>query len=326
MTIDHQSIDHQSIDFDHDLDRHHAGDPMQSTSPTAFITDRLELFGYRPTRDEPDPRSAPSDDHLHGAIVEAFEALAATLADTRSEPDLADLLSGIVGTIHRSASKLQRLLDDNEDAQKRSQTIQDGSEIRSVELERLIEAGEILMERRDALELMRDHAAEAYRHHTGSDWRPRSGSNVNHRTLTATMIDSRDFISAKRRSEIEIMMPKGTRIAFTGGMDCNDHMTIWAALDRVKAKHTDMVLLHGGSPKGAELIAAKWAEQRKVPQIVFKPDWTRHAKAAPFKRNDLLLETLPIGLVVFPGSGISDNLADKARQMGIPLMDFRKGG
>jgi hypothetical protein len=30
--------------------------------------------------------------------------------------------------------------------------------------------------------------------------------------------------------------------------------------------------------------------------------------------------------VVFPGSGISDNLADKARKLGIPLFDFRKGG
>jgi hypothetical protein len=36
---------------------------------------------------------------------------------------------------------------------------------------------------------------------------------------------------------------------------------------------------------------------------------------------------MPIGVVVFPGSGISDNLADKARKLGIPLFDFRpKGG
>jgi hypothetical protein len=27
---------------------------------------------------------------------------------------------------------------------------------------------------------------------------------------------------------------------------------------------------------------------------------------------------------VFPGSGIQDNLADKARKMGIPLFDFRE--
>jgi len=32
---------------------------------------------------------------------------------------------------------------------------------------------------------------------------------------------------------------------------------------------------------------------------------------------------LPVGLIVFPGTGIQDNLADKARKMGIPLWDFR---
>ena len=42
---------------------------------------------------------------------------------------------------------------------------------------------------------------------------------------------------------------------------------------------------HGGAPRGAELIAAKWADNRGVPQVVFKPDWTRHQKAAPFKRS-----------------------------------------
>ena len=115
----------------------------------------------------------------------------------------------------------------------------------------------------------------------------------------------------------------GTKIAFAGGTDVADHTAIWAALDKVHAKHADMVLLHGGSPKGAEKIAACWADNRKCPQIVFKPDWTRHSKAAPFKRNDQLLDTAPIGLIVFPGSGITDNLADKARQMGVPLYDFR---
>lgn len=84
-----------------------------------------------------------------------------------------------------------------------------------------------------------------------------------------------------------------------------------------------MVLLHGGSPKGAEKIAACWADNRNCQQIVFKPDWTRHGKSAPFKRNDRLIDILPIGLVVFPGSGITGNLADKARMLGVPLFDFR---
>jgi hypothetical protein len=80
------------------------------------------------------------------------------------------------------------------------------------------------------------------------------------------------------------------------------------------------------SPKGAELIAAKWATNRKVPQIAFKPDWTKHATAAPFKRNDQMLDVLPIGVMVFPGTGIQANLADKARKLGLPVWKFGNGG
>jgi hypothetical protein len=149
---------------------------------------------------------------------------------------------------------------------------------------------------------------------------------VNHRTLTSAMIDSRDFLAARRRAETEVLVPAGPKIAVTGGLDFNDHGLIWDKLDRVHAKHPDMVLLHGGSPKGAERIAAKWADHRKVPQIAFKPDWTRYAKAAPFKRNDAMLEALPIGVMVFPGTGIQDNLADKAKKLGIPVWKFGGGG
>ena len=79
------------------------------------------------------------------------------------------------------------------------------------------------------------------------------------------------------------------------------------------------------SEAGAERIAACWAENRRIPQIVYKPDWTRHKKAAPFRRNDQMLETLPIGLIAFPGSGITQNLADKARKMGVPVWRFGEG-
>ncbi|OYV54533.1 MAG: hypothetical protein B7Z71_13595, partial [Acidocella sp. 21-58-7] len=161
---------------------------------------------------------------------------------------------------------------------------------------------------------------------TRSAWRPRSGSIVNHRALTAALIDSRDFIAAKRRAENEPLLPTGPKIAFTGGMEFNDHWLIWDKLDKVHAKHPDMVLLHGGSPKGAERIAAAWADARKVTQIAYRPDWARHAKAAPFKRNDALLDALPIGVMVFSGTGIQENLADKAKKLGIPVWTFGGGG
>ena len=297
-------------------------EPMAS-SATAAVLEELQLYGYRPFADEPDPRPLPEADALQGAIADIFDALAATLEDTRLEPDLEDLLWSVTNLFHRTAARVDRDLDDNEQAQKRSQREQDGSEIRSVELEALTAQGTTLIERRNAYELMRDIAADHFETHIGQTWRPHSGSRISHRTLTAAMIDSRDYLSAKRRAEIEPLLPSGPRVAFSGGLDVTDHRAIWDALDRVKAKHADMVLLHGGSPKGAEKIAACWADNRKCQQIVFKPDWKRHGKAAPFKRNDALLEAIPIGLILFPGTGITDNLADKAKKLGVPLFDFR---
>jgi hypothetical protein len=241
------------------------------------------------------------------------------------EPDLEELLWGQVNLFHRAAARVERLLDDNEVAQHRLQREQDGSEVKSTELERLTAEGTSLVERRHCLEAFRDRSAEAFEVHTGSTWRPRSGSMVNHRHLTAALIDSRDFLAAKRRSETEVMLPAGPKVALTGGTDFNDHRLIWGKLDQVRTKYPDMVLLHGGSGKGAELIAAKWAEARGVTQVAFKPDWTKHAKAAPFKRNDAMLDVLPVGVLVFPGNGIQENLADKAKKLGIPVLKFEKG-
>ena len=87
-----------------------------------------------------------------------------------------------------------------------------------------------------------------------------------------------------------------------------------------------MVLLHGGSPRGAERISACWADTRKATQIAFKPEWARHNKAAPFRRNDRMLEVMPIGVIVDPGSGIGKNLADKAPVLDIPIWRIGEGG
>jgi len=307
------------------MSEHDDTEPHRAASPTDHILTELQLYGWRPFADEPDPRPLPGGDHVAGAVADIFDALIATLADTRLEPDLDDLLWSVTNVFHRAVQRIERHLDDNEQAQRRLQREQDGSEIKAVELETLTAQGQTMIERRDAFELMRDQAADHYDQYTGSAWRPRTGSMVNRHHLTAAMIDSRDFLTARRRAEIEVMLPAGPKIAFSGG-DTADHELIWAKLDQIRAKHPDMVLMHGGSPKGAEKIAARWADHRKVPQVAFKPDWSKHAKAAPFKRNDQMLAVMPIGVIIFPGTGIQENLADKARKLGIPVYRLGNGG
>lgn len=300
----------------------HDDDETGPPSATAHLLDELATHGYRPFDDEPDPRPLPEARMAAGAIADMFDAMVATFEDTRLEPDLESLLWAIGNIFHRAGERIEHQLDDNEQAQRRSVREQDGSEVKSVELERLLREGTSLIERRDAMEFFRDASADQFRLHVGKPWTPRSGSMVNRKALTAAMIDSRDYLAARKRAEHRTLVPEGTKIAITGGPDYQDHARIWSALDKVRERHPDMVLLHGGTPSGAEHIADCWARNRKVMAIVFRPDWNRHAKAAPFKRNDRLLEQLPAGVLHFPGTGISANLADKARKMGIPIWRF----
>lgn len=299
-----------------------AFEPHHESSPTEHALNELELHGYRHDGHGPDPRLVPEDNVIAGAVSDIFDALIATMADTALDGELDDLLWSTVNMFHRAADRLERKLDDNEQAQKRGQREQDGSEIKAVELERLIESGQGLIERRDSLEVFRDSAAEQYLRTTGSPWSARTGSQVNHRALTSAMIDSRDFLAERKRANREVLLPAGPKVAVSGGAEFNDHKLIWDKLDQVHAKHPDMVLMHGKSPKGAEKIAARWADHRNVTQIGFAPDWTKHGRAAPFKRNDHMLDVLPIGVMVFPGTGIQENLADKARKLGIPVWRF----
>jgi hypothetical protein len=100
-------------------DRDHADfESPHTSSPIDHVLSELQLYGYRPFQDEPDPRPLPQANAISGAVADIFDALIATLHDTRLEPDLEDLLWSTVNLFHRAANRVQRELDANEDAQK----------------------------------------------------------------------------------------------------------------------------------------------------------------------------------------------------------------
>jgi uncharacterized protein YicC (UPF0701 family) len=140
------TTDHDDTEFE----------PPHSSSPTDHVLNELQLYGYRPLHDEPDPRPLPEGDAIAGAIADIFDDLVSTLSDTRLEPDLEDLLWSTVNVFQRAVERIERELDGNEQSQRRSQREQNGSEVKSVELERLTAEGVTLIERRNCMELFRD--------------------------------------------------------------------------------------------------------------------------------------------------------------------------
>ena len=74
-------------------------EPTHSSSPTDHVLAELQLYGHRPFQDEPDPRPLPEVNVIGGAVADIFDALIATLRDTRLEPDLESLLWSAVNRL-----------------------------------------------------------------------------------------------------------------------------------------------------------------------------------------------------------------------------------
>ena len=294
----------------------------QDQSVTATVCENAALFGAAPERDEFDTRDVWDRDDGLDALSEAFRILAQgvgpdgfQLADERES-----LMWGFVNMLDAQTQRLDRAADKLMPDLRDLQTSQDGTEIKSRELELVTDRAQNLTARRDAFEQMRDAAADAYRADTGSMWRPRRGSHASQTgKLTSAAIDARDFRRARKDRKTTAHLPQGTLVAIAGGKDIANPAAVIERLDKARAKYSDLVLVHGGGP-GVEKIAARWAEKNGVHQVVCKPDWDRHGRAAPFRRNDELLNLLPKGVIAFPGSGITENLVDKARTLGIPVL------
>ena len=292
-----------------------------TASQTAAICENAALFGAAPERGELDSREVWDEDDATEALSEAIRIMVDGIAveGTQMADEREPLLWSIVNCFHAQIGRLDRAVDRITPEMKDLETAQDGTEVKAWELQLLTDRARSLGDRRDAFERLRDTAADTYRAETGDTWRPRNGSHTSKAgSLTSAAIDARDFRRARKERETSSHLPEGTLVAVTGGKEVADPAAVWSVLDRTHAKHGNMVLVHGGAP-GIETVAAKWAEARSVDQVIVRPDWKAHGRAAPFRRNDALLDLLPRGVIAFAGSGVTGNLVDKARQMGIPV-------
>lgn len=267
--------------------------------------------------DQTEQLEMPDPDQARAAVEMVMATLFDVFRDTRLESFAGDLAWGFVNSFHVVA---KRISDREDDAAKELGDLArsfDPSEIYATQIEDAQLLCQTLQGCRDAMECMRDHAAEVYRVETGRPYSPTRGSRVS-RGVTASMIDARDFLAARGRERREQFNPEGPVVAFSGGQQWEDHEMLWRGLDSIKARIPEMVLATTAQAKGCDAIAQAWAASRGVKVIMFRLDRRLGAKAA-FVRNDRLLALKPVEAVVCEGSGIQMNLAQKLRQAGVPL-------
>ena len=294
----------------------------QAQSVTATVCENAQLFGAAPERDEFDPRDVWDRDDALDAVGEAFRILAEGVGPdgTQLADERESMLWGFVNMLDAQVRRLDRSVDRLAPEIRELQRAQDGTEINARELELTTHRAQNFGDRRDAFEQMRDAAATAYRAETGDTWRPRRGSHTSQTGhLTSAAIDARDFMRARKDRETRAHLPEGTLVAIAGGKQVANPDAIIARLaeGEGEVRRTSSSCTAAAPASNASQPSGR--TRSGVHQVVCKPDWNAHGRAAPFRRNDELLNLLPKGVIAFPGSGITDNLVDKAVALGIPV-------
>ena len=299
----------------------------QKHTATAEVMHNLALYGIQHQINiGDDNRGMPDEDHLKACVEQTFYDWATLFTDTIFHDDLSDILYSLVNTFHYKFTAIERQVGALAHETNKLLETQDGSEIKTAELEENIEKYRFMQQKLDYFTIMRDHAMDYYQEITGKSFRPARGSIFrNEKTITSAVIQGREMMQAIKENSEQRHIPKGVRIIIAGDQDYQDYKTIYHILNKVYRKFSNkdqkIVIIHGGAKSGCDNIVASWARNHNVDQVVFEPNWKKDKKAAGFIRNNQMISTHPIGMVVFSAkSPTVANLVQKANKAGISIM------
>lgn len=75
-------------------------------------------------------------------------------------------------------------------------------------------------------------------------------------------------------------------------------------------------IVHGDA-RGADTLAAQWAQDHGKIETPFPADWEKHGKAAGVIRNaEMLLQTQPHCIIAFPGGNGTADMVKRAKKAG----------
>ncbi|MDB5576419.1 MAG: hypothetical protein JWR80_1595 [Bradyrhizobium sp.] len=276
---------------------------------------------------EPGEQAAELDMPEPIAAQAECASIIATIFDlftgTRLEPLAADIAWGFVNSFHFVAGKLERREDSIAQEIGDLARHPDMSEVYNRDLEDKQLLCQSIAEQREAVECMRDYAAEMYRVQSGWPWSPARGTKASSAS-TASQIAALDFLRARQLAAREKHLPQGPIVVFSGPAVWHDWEPLWARLDEVKARVPHMTLVTTGQRKGADAIAAAWAARpgTSVPLVAYGLYGT--GRKVAFTRNRKLAELKPVEAILCEGSGLQANLYQTLREAGVPIHAFKR--
>jgi hypothetical protein len=86
------------------------------------------------------------------------------------------------------------------------------------------------------------------------------------------------------------------KIAVVGSRGFND----WQLFKSVMQEYKPTEIISGGA-RGADSMAALWAKENKIPLKEIRPDYARYGRAAPIRRNDLIVDAAELVVAFWDG-------------------------
>lgn len=109
------------------------------------------------------------------------------------------------------------------------------------------------------------------------------------------------------------------KILVCGGRDYKDEHTVNRILNLVHEKKGIFEIIHGAA-RGADTLAAKWAERNNIHCLDFPANWDKYGKRAGAIRNHRMLkEGAPDAVVAFPGGSGTKHMVKLAQKAGVPV-------
>ena len=112
------------------------------------------------------------------------------------------------------------------------------------------------------------------------------------------------------------------RVLVTGGRNYDDRDRLFAVLDKLHEEAGIDFIIEGGA-KGADALAALWADFNDVGRERFEADWENQGSfAGPARNKRMLDEGQPDLVIAFPGGRGTADMVRKARRSGVDVVEI----
>jgi hypothetical protein len=89
-------------------------------------------------------------------------------------------------------------------------------------------------------------------------------------------------------------------IAIVGSREFSDYSFLKEKMESICDSTTVTRIISGGA-KGADSLAAAWANEKGLALLELRPDWQKHGKSAGFRRNSQIIEKADMCVAFWDG-------------------------